>query len=1032
MSPSWLRRRTSMPPRHESPAEDQPQFRHHNLETPRVQDSPQDEATPRTSPSASKLIQGFLERTRTRRKRGTLSGSGAGSADGSAYKRPDLRDSARSSPTHIKPPPRSPPDPNKPLPPPPIDSDLGEPSSARHGRPVLKLDKIMATLTEDDIEKLFSGAPHFYCRAESHFSGAPHPCVAFPFDEELEIRDLTDRVPIDDKAWSGVSAWPHLTRDVRRDVEGKRQAEKERKAHFHIKARERPNMLSMQGGEKGTMGFEAALELPVGDSLNEEQFGFGSIGTKAKAIIEARESMLSDKGWLRRLPESDVLDRLLHNGNLYRNNDLKTRSTEGTYNELFHSLLRPAHVQPIDKQDPHGLANQIDCLLKCLGMPNVWIDLSLVEWRIRLGQILWGRVDGDELDDATDISDAHDSSEREDERFWLLMQVLVATELLIRLDAVTEGQEFGSGGLRQIDVVRFERAATPAVKWSLFLARSWLENIEVVREEARQQKAPAQIPTPVHHHGGWLSSLVSKVSLYYHHEHESKPPTSSYNYTIRGRNGERQVHGLLHFAKKLRWPGLESYEERITSNVEHAMDKTPTPMPTSNTMDSSQSYFGAWDITGNGTKKNGRVQAQRRKVAAALHASGWLSKSYVFGLLLPGEALSHFLMATLIENDLEAISRLGSFANLCGGFVYSDMSFWSTSCIVGRVLAAANGAAECMGWISTEIVPIGKRDGWLNICTQDVAADMAQIGRKSRIWAKKKLERESSILGDADEDSVFPADFTIPHEDKYSKQPPTVTTDLSAFKLLESHESVVPTPYSELTPMPTPATSGSVAPELASHPAALTFAVSMNGQKAEEYTFNLTYDISFVTAHPCAPSSRVRLLKSPTSPTIQQIDVSGSDMLGNTSRSVHRAGHPLHKSYNYNIVHISELLQRRHYFLEDFLPAPLPTTKPASRANTTRVVVIDCMTNMLDAPPPSPLFERSAPTSPVLQRSNSISSASMQSRRKNIGSDMEVLARALCAQNGWNAIISRRRRGCLACAVREAGALGWAVIVRVP
>lgn len=907
----------------------------------------------------------------------------------------------------------------------------------------------MATLTEDDIEKLFSGAPHFYCRAESHFSGAPHPCVAFPFDEELEIRDLSDRVPIDDKAWSGVSAWPHLTRDVRRDVEFKRQAEKERKAHFHIKSRERPNMLSMQGGEKGTMGFEAALELPVGDSLNEEQFGFGSIGTKAKAIIEARESMLSDKGWLRRLPESEVLDRLLHNGNLYRNNDLKARSTAETYNELFHSLLRPAHVQPIDKQDAHGLANQIDCLLKCLGMPNVWIDLSLVEWRIRLGQILWGRTDGDELDDATDISDAHNPSEREDERFWLLMQVLVATELLIRLDAVTEGQEFGSGSLRQIDVVRFERAATPAVKWSLFLARSWLENIEVVREKAREPKASVQPLRPTQHKGGWLSSLASKVSLYYH-EHETKPSSPEYHYTFRGRNGERQVNGLLHFAKKLQWPGLESYEERITSNAEHAMDQTPTPMPTNNTMDSNQSYFGAWDITGNGTKKHPRVQAQRRKMAAALHASGWLSKSYVFGLLLPGEALSHFLMATLIENDLEAISRLGSFANLCGGFVYAGMSFWSTSCIVGRVLAAANGAAECMGWISTDILPAGRGDGWLNICTQDVGADMAQLGRKSRIWAKKKLERESSILGDADEDSVFPADFIIPHEDKYSKPPPSVSTDLSAFKLLESHESVVPTPFSELTPMPTPATEGSVAPALASHPAALTFDVSMNGQAAEEHTFALTYDISFVTAHPCAPSSRVRLLKSPTSPTIQQIDVSGSDMLGNTSRSVHRAGkflslqprrlianttegHPLHKSYNYNIVHISELLQRRHYFLEDFLPAPLPTTKPASRANTTRVLVIDCMTNMLDAPPPSPLLERSTPAaSPVLERSGSISSGSMQSRRRNIGSDMEVLVRALCAQNGWNAIISRRRRGCLACAVREAGALGWAVVVRVP
>ena len=52
-------------------------------------------------------------------------------------------------------------------------------------------------------------------------------------------------------------------------------------------------------------------------------------------------------------------------------------------------------------------------------------------------------------------------------------------------------------------------------------------------------------------------------------------------------------------------------------------------------------------------------------------------------------------------------------------------------------------------------------------------------------------------------------------------------------------------------------------------------------------------------------------------------------------------------------------------------------------------------------------------------------------RRRRLGSDMEVFVRAFCAERGWNAVISRRRRGCLACAIREAGALGWKVVVRV-
>ena len=54
-----------------------------------------------------------------------------------------------------------------------------------------------------------------------------------------------------------------------------------------------------------------------------------------------------------------------------------------------------------------------------------------------------------------------------------------------------------------------------------------------------------------------------------------------------------------------------------------------------------------------------------------------------------------------------------------------------------------------------------------------------------------------------------------------------------------------------------------------------------------------------------------------------------------------------------------------------------------------------------------------------------------EKRRGKRGSDLEMLARAVCAERGWNALVSRRGRGCLACAVREAGALGWRVVLRV-
>lgn len=54
----------------------------------------------------------------------------------------------------------------------------------------------------------------------------------------------------------------------------------------------------------------------------------------------------------------------------------------------------------------------------------------------------------------------------------------------------------------------------------------------------------------------------------------------------------------------------------------------------------------------------------------------------------------------------------------------------------------------------------------------------------------------------------------------------------------------------------------------------------------------------------------------------------------------------------------------------------------------------------------------------------------LEKRRRKWGSDLEMLARAICAERGWNALISRRGRGCLACAIREAGSLGWRVVVR--
>lgn len=167
------------------------------------------------------------------------------------------------------------------------------------------------------------------------------------------------------------------------------------------------------------------------------------------------------------------------------------------------------------------------------------------------------------------------------------------------------------------------------------------------------------------------------------------------------------------------------------------------------------------------------------------------------------------------------------------------------------------------------------------------ADDMMHLGKKARVWGKKRLERDGHILGDGNESSVLPADFILPHENVYPTPPESVSIELKSFELMMPVDSVHPSPLCGLTG--TPMRESNKAPELPSYPARIVFSASSDG-KSEELVLTLAYDINFVTAHPCSPSRHVRFVKSPSSPTIQQIDVSGSAALGKGSKSAYRAG----------------------------------------------------------------------------------------------------------------------------------------------
>lgn len=570
----------------------------------------------------------------------------------------------------------------------------------------------MATLSDSDVEKLFSGAPQYFARSEGHNTGAPHPSVAFPWDEEVEIRDLTDHIQVEDHAWRCITAWPHITRGARRNSNASsasRRGGERARPHFYPRCRERPNMLSMLGLEKGTIGYQAALEMSVSDALQEEQFGFGSLGFKSSVILDQRQKVVASKDGLRRLKEEFVLDQLSKNGRRYSAGILTRDMSNELYNDLFLHILHPPN-RITDHGDPYSLAVQIQALVRVLTTPNVWIDFSRVEWRLRLGQVLWGTIEGDEVDDGTSITESDTMGECVHERFWLLLQILLACELLIRLDAITAGDELGVESIHPDDIRRFERDANTTVKWSLILARVWLENIEVLKLESNSGSQK-------HASTGWLAALTERMTLHSHRRSKSReedePPVT---YTVRGRHGERQINGLIHFARKLQWPNIDEYEARITDNAWTVNHSSPVTTSPRNSIQGRRTSASSLPKTP--TSKKSRIR--RRKVGAMLNPQGWLSKSYISGLVLPGENACHLLMATLLENDKDAMEKLGPLANLAGGFVYLGKSFWSTNCIVGRVLAAGNGSAECMGWVSSDIIPQGFSDGWVNVAVDEV------------------------------------------------------------------------------------------------------------------------------------------------------------------------------------------------------------------------------------------------------------------------------------------------------------------------
>ena len=570
--------------------------------------------------------------------------------------------------------------------------------------------RISQPLTESQLRILFSGAPQFFALSEGHCLGAPHPTVHFPLDTDRSITNLCDHVEIYDDAWNTMAAWPLVTLDVRERMRPDNGHYKE--GYYMPLCRERPHMLSKQGLERGTIGYIAALELGVKDTLLAPAPLLGD------PFAEDRKRLLDGRGGIRPFTEIRLIESLISTSMTYRNNhDYHLQPVEQLYTDLFsHILFHP--IEEFDVYDKHSLQDQINILIDILAIP-IWIDFSIVEWRIRLGEVLWGPPIDTSWDDQIFIDEGI-AQQLGNQKYFLLLQILLSCELLLRLDAISmnvaEGREMAEPSYAK----RIDETATVSLRWSLLLARLWLDNIDL--ELMSMPNNTADKP-----YLGWLATLSLA-------ENYGNDAIDAFCYVqMQGRNRERQLSGLLQFAKELRWPNIGGLATKITNEdiviCDNLYTSLATDMRTSTSTQCANSYT-LIDISG-----QIRGKLKRRHASAVFHPAGWLSNSYISGLVLPGEGLNHFLICALLDNDETAISRLGREAILYSGFFYCRKSFWSTACVVGRVLAAGTGASESVGWISSDIIPTGFVDGWVDIAV----AQLPLLGNFSLFHFKRPV-----------------------------------------------------------------------------------------------------------------------------------------------------------------------------------------------------------------------------------------------------------------------------------------------------
>lgn len=848
-------------------------------------------------------------------------------------------------------------------------------------------------LTTEEAQYMFVGAPYFNVGKTKN---GYRPQVVF-VDERSKVYNprSTDHGPFSHPSFEASTlAMESSKTDARAVLVNSRTA-----------LMEIPNMSSSNGVEMGTTSFEHFLQLAVSDSVKSapELSKFDN-----RRLLYTNPERLG----LQELNTDASIDRLSVLGPLHSAqqvlNQIVSKTNDHTISklgqELFTDLL---HLPGGVGRKNIPLRTQIEALQKILALKELWHDFSQPDTRLRIGQLLWS---------ASNISRRPSFIEKDlepSDREVALLQITLASELLIRHNiakASTLQRGRGAGFFTEADRIAIEGQRTAKVNWDLVLAERFLENVEV----------SVRLPNKSNRNG--LFSAISHLA--------SKDGTEPF---YQPKHQDEQISGLLHFAEAMQWPDAERLEKELVAKLmrspaeqaanvpkdDDSVYETPLQSPwhtgwtgdsdSGNANDKAQRFLGIRrqsrssrpntaksDRASHGGLVRGdtttRMQLHRavnaEHAGADVHVGGWLSRSWLSGLVMPGDAAHHFLISTLLENTPTAIETLGEFANLQGGFVYRGRSYWSKYHVVGRVMAAAKGATECMGWISVPGTPLGYREGWVDLEIQDVPYCDAST---TRITESEAVGKDSDPMGNTDRMAVQEGDFSSPH-DGLPVMGNEARSQGLAFKESEfAGEGLT---------------------------ASITFNSPINS-KLSALEVAITYDVHFVSSYPCHPEERKPkvIAKPKQDPAEFYGDCLPSDFQDEAIEEIGpkdsaRCSH--HSKGGYIMAEDA---------MRELPPPPCHALHVDYKFESIPVATL------LSAPPEQRPRALSVPDARVAYPEDAPENVVVLDCRGT--EDLQLLARAWCAKVGENAVVAKTSRTCLACSVREAKALGMAVVIRI-